>query len=117
MRRLDRPQDRMQGVVTYELDDGRFVQFDARTVADVGIDELMRHAGIEPPTGRLPVYQRGKKVGTVPASFEPMAIKNTSFFYEPRGGDFIRTDDGWEACHTICPGDFDAIPGFVWDRG
>lgn len=119
IRRLDRPEDRMRGVITYDLGDGQFVQFDARAVADYGIEKLLKHSGIEyeMPTGRVPVVQHGKRVGSVPATFDPVAIKSTSFFYEPRGGDFVREGDAWVASRTLGPGDLEAVPGFVWERG
>lgn len=106
------------GVITYELADGRLVNFDGRAVQEYGIEVLARHAGFsyEAPRGRIDVIQHGRKVGTVPATFEPSAIKSTSFFYNVRHGDFVREGDAWIASRTLGPGDLEAVPGFVWDR-
>lgn len=39
---------------------------------------------------REAVKWNGKKVGTVPAGFDPLRIRSASFFYDPRPGDFTR---------------------------
>ena len=118
MERIEDIADQMRGTVTYALSDGRRVRFDARAVHEFGIERLMKAEGLSDmiPTGRVDVFQRGKKVGTVPAAFEPIAIKSTSFFYDVRPGDFVRDGDHWNASRTLGPGDFEAVPGFVWDR-
>jgi len=105
-------------VVTYELADGRRINFDGRAIQEYGIEALARHAGLSDqlPRGRVDVIQNGRKIGTVPATFEPSAIKSTSFFYSVRHGDFVREGDSWTASWTLGPGDFEAVPGFVWDR-
>lgn len=112
MRKLESIEDRMNGMVTYELDDGKRLRVDARLVQKIGIAAILREYGYEAPTERLPVYQRGRKVGTVPADFDPEFIKSRSFFYEPRPGDFKREGDGWVAEKMLGPGDLDAVPGF-----
>ena len=105
-------------VVTYELKDGRRIDFDARAVREYGIEALARHAGLsaELPRGRVDVMQHGRKVGTLPATFEPTAVRSTSFFYDVRHGDFTREGDVWIASRTLGPGDLEAVPGFVWHR-
>lgn len=105
-------------VVTYELANGRRINFDGRAVREHGIEALARHAGLsdELPRGRVDVIQHGRKIGTVPATFDPSAIKSTSFFYSVRHGDFVRDGDAWIASRTLGPGDLEAVPGFVWDR-
>jgi hypothetical protein len=116
MRKIESPEDQMRGTVTYELDDGRFICLDARQVRDYGLEEMLKGYGVDVPKGRVPVFQRGRQIGTVPATFEPAAIKSMSFLYDVRPGDFYRTSEGWEASKTMGPGDFEAVPGFVWDR-
>lgn len=105
-------------VVTYELKDGRRIDFDGRAVREHGIEALARHAGLadELSKGRVDVIQHGKKVGTLPATFEPAAVRSTSFFYDVRQGDFVRDGETWVASRTLGPGDLEAVPGFVWHR-
>ena len=67
-------------------------------------------------TEPIPVMQDGRKIGTVPASFDPSKIKSTSFWYEPRAGDFRQVGETWVASRTLGPGDLEAVPGFVWHR-
>lgn len=66
-------------------------------------------------TGRVPVIQDGQRIGSVPAMFDPLAVKSASLLYNPRAGDFRREDDHWIVDSTLGPGDLEAIPGFVWD--
>jgi hypothetical protein len=115
MRRVDDP---MTGDVICYFDDGMAQRFDRRAVQEYGLPELLKAAGrgADIPTGRLDVMQSGRKVGTVPATFDPMRIKSTSFWYEPRGGDFTRDGDVWVAARMLGPGDLEAVPGFVRDR-
>jgi hypothetical protein len=67
-------------------------------------------------TKRADVRQHGRRVGTLPPNFDPSAIKSTSFFYDPRPGDFRREEDHWIAARNLGPGDLEAVPGFIWDR-
>lgn len=66
--------------------------------------------------GRIPVIQDGRKIGTVPASFDPLSIKSVSRLYTPRAGDFRIGGDGWVANPMLGSGDLEAVPGFVWDH-
>ena len=120
MRRLESIEDEMRGIATYLLDDGRCMQFDVRTIHEVGLDRLMKVVGYKEPeaTGRVDLFQHGRKVGTVPASFDPLFMKSKSYWYDVRPGDFQRWTDGksWLANRTLGPGDLEAIEGFVWDR-
>lgn len=116
MRKIESMEGDMRGTVTYELDDGRFISFDARLVREYGLAELLKNHGVDVPKGRIPVFQLGRKIGTVPATFEPSAIRSMSILYDIRPGDFTRTPEGWDAIKTMGPGDFEAVPGFVWDR-
>ncbi len=115
MRRVG--EDPMTGDVTYEVGNGRFIKFDRRSLREYGLEALMRAHDLDVPTERLDVIQSGRKIGTVPATFEPMSVKSTSFFYEVRGTDFKREGDVWIADRMLGPGDLEAVPGFVWDRG
>lgn len=114
MRRIESLEDDMRGQVTYEISKGRYIRLDVRQVREHGLEEIMKFYGVEMPKGRLPVTQEGSEVGSVPASFEPIAIKSTSFFYGVRPGDFKRTEAGWEASKYLGPGDLEAVPGFQW---
>lgn len=112
MRRIEDQSDVMRGTITYELDDGRYITVDARTVQRYGLREVLTAYGIKAPEGRIPVFQRGVEIGSVPADFEPCAVKPTTVLYEVRPGDFKRIAKGWEACRTLGPGDLDAVPEF-----
>lgn len=118
MRRIEAIEDRMSGLVTYELSDGQRFRVEERVVRDLGIAAIMRNLGLEAhlPTERMAVFQGGQKIGTMKPDFDPLAIRSTNFFYDPRPGDFRLTDDGWIAAENLGPGDFEAIPGFVWER-
>lgn len=115
MKRLESVMDEMRGVVTYELPDGKFIQFDAHAIREYGVSKLLKAHGYEPPTGRVAVMQYGRRVGTVPADFEPMAIKSRSFLYDPRPGDFRREGDAWVVCRTLGASDLDMVPEFQRD--
>ena len=116
MRRIESMEDDMRRVVTYEMDDGMRVCLDANAVRRFGAAVLLRRYGYSPSTERVPVYQSGEKIGTVPSLFDPQFIKSTNFLYDPRPGDFRRDGDRWIADKMLGHGDLEAIPGFVWDR-
>ena len=67
-------------------------------------------------TERVDVMQDGRKIGTVPPSFDPAKIKSMSLFYDPRPGDFRLDGEVWVAAKMLGPGDLEAVPGFVWHR-
>lgn len=113
MRLIESIEDQMNGVMTFELDDGRYVRLDARAVQEVGAAKLLAMMGIEINKGKpVPVFQHDEMVGTVPFDFEPSLIKSRTMLYEPRRGDFRRTRAGWEASPQLGPGDLLAIQGF-----
>lgn len=122
MRKLDPTiADDMNRAWTYELPDGRRIQLDRRAVAEVGAAELIRRAGLEPfapgEEGQmLPVYQSGRRIGQLPASFDPEAARSASPLFDIRPGDFKREGDGWTACRTLGPGDLGSLKEFVADR-
>lgn len=68
-------------------------------------------------TWNIAVMQEGRRVGTVPPSFNPNNIESRNQLYRPRPGDFRRDGDVWIANEWLGPGDLEAVPGFVWDRG
>lgn len=110
--------DRMNDIVTYEFDNGSRIAFEARAVRELGLSELLRRSGVEQPATRVPVFQGGRQIGSVPGYFEPLSIKPASWFYDPRPGDFKRSERGWEAAEQLGQGDLDAIQEFVWaDEG
>lgn len=113
MKRIESHEDEMRGTVTYELPDGRFTRLDARLVKEHGLTAIMRANGIEPPTERLPVIHHGQNVGTMAPDFDPASVRTTSFWYDPRPGDFRREGDTWVAARTLGPGDLDCVQGFV----
>ena len=118
MRRVESVYDEMNGVVTYELDDGRFVQLDRRTIEMYGLASVLRAHHIEAPDAskRVAVFQHGKQVGSLPGDFDPLFVKSTNWLYDPRPSDFRRVSDHWEAAWTLGPGDIESVPGFVWNR-
>lgn len=117
VQRIESMEDDMRDIATYELSDGQRVSIDARVVREVGAATILREHGYGHllPTDRLPVTQSGRAVGTVSPDFDPAFIKSKSFLYDPRPGDFVRGGKGWKAAATLGPGDFEMIPGFVWD--
>lgn len=117
MRRIEEP-GRNDRTVLFAIGDGRFLRVDQDVVRELGLKKIAEMYGILDllPQDRVPVTQDGKVIGTMPAEFDPDFIKSTSFFYDPRPGDFIRTPSGWEAARSLGPGDFEAITGFAWSR-
>jgi hypothetical protein len=116
MRRIESIEDEKRGVVTYQIDADHCITLDAHAVREYGLELLLQEYGVELPTERVPVYQRDRMIGTVPAMFDPLNIKSTSFLYDPRVGDFKREGDKWVAARNLGPGDFDAIEGFERHR-
>jgi len=118
MRRLESMEDEMRGVVTYELPDGRWETFDARAVREYGISALMRAYDLEQfiPTERLPVFQYGRRIGTMPSDFDPANARSTSLMYDVRPGDFRREGDTWVCGRTLGASDVDCVAGFIRDE-
>jgi len=116
-------EDARDHVVRYQHrtgDEFRVFSVDRRIAEELSLEEIAKMFGVEyePPTGRKDVRKgrSGRKIGTVPAAFDPALIKSTSFFYSPRAHDWTDRGDHWEAHYTLGPGDLEAVPGFVWDR-
>lgn len=117
MKRLENPLDEMRGTVTYDIGNGRYATFDARTVQKYGLAKLMEAEGVEMPTERVPVIQHGRRIGTMPADFDPTFARSVSFMYDVRPGDFTRTDEGWVVGRTMGASDVDCVAGFIRDAG
>jgi hypothetical protein len=115
MKRIEREEDERRGTVTYQLDDGRFVTLEANAVQQFGIDNLIQWLGIESPTERVPVMQNGRRLGTLPANFEPLNARRRNSEYEVRPGDFRREGGAWIVEKTLCSEDLDAVIGFERD--
>jgi len=115
VRRLPSPGDDRRGVVTYLLDDGRYLTLEARDVQLHGLAAMAHRYGVElsSTSGRLPVRQCGLVIGTVPTDFDPMFIRSKSRLYDPRPSDFIKEGNAWVAEPMLGPGDFEAIEGFA----
>jgi hypothetical protein len=114
-------EDQMRDVVTVEGipsdgSRGSRICLDGSAVRALGLVGCLKRQGFELPTERQPVTQCGRVIGTVPGTFEPMDIRSTSFWYEPRGGDFKWDGSAWVAAAQLGPGDLEAVPGFVWER-
>lgn len=115
MKRIESPLDYSRGTVTYELPDGRWATFDARAVEMVGIGPLLAAYGVEMPTERVPVFQYGRRIGTLPPDFDPSFSRSNSFMYDVRPGDFTRTNEGWIAAKNMGASDVDCVVGFIRD--
>jgi hypothetical protein len=115
MRRLESPIDEVRNTVTYDIGGGRRATFDARAVERYGLAALMKECGVEMPTERVPVIQYGKRIGTMPADFDPKFARSISFMYDVRPGDFTRTAEGWVVGRTMGASDVDCVAGFVRD--
>lgn len=114
MRRcLQSEEQRRDGRVVYELDDGRYIELLEREIALYGLQEIVAAYGLDMPTEPIPLMQGGRQIGTVPADFHPMGFESQSAMYDPRLGDFRMEDDAWVAHNSLGYGDIEAIPGFL----
>lgn len=121
MREITSIEDQSRGRVSYLLERGedkQVVTMERRDVERLGAVAILEDMGFGDwiDTKRVNVEQRGQIIGTVPHEFDPLMIRSLSPLYLPRGGDFSRKRNSWVASPSLCPGDFDAIPGFVWKR-
>lgn len=116
--RLENFEDHLNGVVTYDLGDGKRLRVARSAVEEVGLAEILRRYGYEHliPTERVKVMWCGRMAGTVTGDFDPLFIKSKDWLYSPRAGDFIRDGDVWQASNRLGPGDLEAVPGFRWER-
>lgn len=118
MKRIESIEDQMNGVVTYELSNGKRLRIAKVALEYSSPAEILRRAGYGHliPTERVPVMWAGRKAGTLPGDFDPVFIKSKTWLYDPRPGDFVREGEVWVASNKLGPGDLEAVPGFVWDR-
>lgn len=121
MREITSIEDQSRGRVSYLLErdgDKHVVTMERRDVERLGAVAILEDMGFGDwiDTKRVNVEQRSQIIGTVPHDFDPLMIRSLSPLYDPRGGDFKRNAYCWLASPSLCPGDFDAIPGFVWNR-
>lgn len=116
MKRIEDIGDEMQGFVTYELPDGRYARFDVRAVREHGLAAMAKEYGITMPTERVPVWQYGRRVGTVPGDFDIAFARSNHFLYDVRPGDLKREGDHWVADRTLGASDLDCLVGFVRDQ-
>ncbi|EAQ36235.1 hypothetical protein NB311A_01984 [Nitrobacter sp. Nb-311A] len=105
MRKIERKEGQRRGTVTYQLDDGRYVTLDENAVAQFGAGNLIQWLGIE----RVPVMHRGRRVGTLPADFEPLNARRVC------PGDLKREGDVWVAEEKLAPENLDAVMEFERD--
>jgi len=115
MRRIEGIMDDARGTVTYEVGDGRWATFDRRAVERFGLAALLKEYGVEMPTERVPVFQYGRRIGTMPPGFDPAFARSVWFMYDIRPGDFTQTEEGWLVGRTMGASDVDCVAGFVRD--
>jgi hypothetical protein len=115
MKKVESYSDLMNETVTYEIGDGRYITFDARTVREFGLAEVARACGVKVPTERVPVMQYGRRVGTVPGDFDLSFARSRSPFYDVRLGDLVREGDVWVAARNLGASDLDCLIGFQRD--
>ena len=115
MNLLASTQDHLRDIVTYELSDGRRVEIYGGDVRRFGAAAMLRRAGLGQflSTGRVPVMQSGRRVGTMSPDFDPAYVCSRSPLYDPRPGDFRRDGDVWIADKMLGPGDLMAVAGFL----
>lgn len=77
---------------------------------------LCRGVGVIESTDRVPVYQFGVKIGTVPHDFNPDSFVSRSIMYRPRRGDFQQIGYHFDASPSLGNGDLEAVTGFQFER-
>lgn len=107
-----------RGIARFEFEDGTRIDLFAHDVKRYGLNRLVEMMGYGDKIShrRIPVMQHGRQIGTLPASFDPMSTQTTSWLYQIRSDDFKRVGDEWIAMNNLGPGDFEAIPQFIWSR-
>ena len=105
MREITSIEDQMKGQCTFEFQDGSRFVVDERDVRKYGLAAILRELMPDYDWGQpLPVYQRGKMVGTLSPLWNARSARET-IFYVPRETDFIRDGDRWIADPMLGPGD------------
>lgn len=115
MKRIESPMDYARGTVTYDVGNGRYATFDARAVERFGLATLLKEYGVEMPTERVPVFQYGRRIGTLPPDFDLAFARSNSFMYDVRPGDLTRDGDKWVVGRTMGASDIDCVVGFIRD--
>lgn len=118
MRKIENAKDKKNSVVNYELDDGRRVQINAKDVEEHGAIACLRRMGFgtQLPEEPIPVFQRGRRIGTMPADYNPSREARRAALYDPRPDDFRFENGMWIVNPMLETADIDAIPGFVRER-
>jgi hypothetical protein len=115
LKRVDCPDDRANGKITYDPGNGKRVTFDEWTVRRYGIARLLADMGIDVSSERVPVMQHGKRVGTLGGDFDPLLARSHAFMYDVRAEDFTLDGDVWVVSPTLSAGDLEAVEGFKRD--
>jgi len=115
MRKIESAEDKKAGSITYELDDGRRVRILAQAVEELGVIECLSRMGFasQMPEAPIPVFQNGKRIGTMPADYNPLRSARRAALYDPRPDDFRLENGIWIVNPMLEARDIDAIPGFV----
>lgn len=111
MKRIER-ENQKPGTVTYELDDGRYVTLEESAVVQFGADNLVEWLGLK----RFPVMQHGRRVGTLPADFDPLNARSRNPTFSVRPGDLKREGDAWVAEDLLSSYELDAFVEFERDK-
>lgn len=115
-KRIESLEDRARGLTRYDLGDGRMVCLKQEDVQQYGLGLMLQRHGVALPSERVPVWQDGDRIGSMPWDFDPEMIRSLSPLYDPKSSDFRREPDGWIASDALGPGDLDAVPGFMWEE-
>ena len=117
MRELTRFEDERRGIRRFELSDGKWIDLSAQDIEEYGLKALLAHHGYSNELdARLDLIEDGRKIGTLPGSFDPMNVKSGSFCYKPRRGDFEMRGNQVHMIAHLGAGDLESIPGFRWHR-
>ena len=105
MKEVTSLEDQMKGQCTFEFHDGSRFVVDERDVRKYGLAAILRELTPDyDPGPPLPVYQRGKMVGTLSPLWNARSARDT-MLYVPRDSDFRREGDRWIADPMLGPGD------------
>ena len=117
MREITGFEDERRGRRRFELSDGKWIELSARDIKEFGLKDLLAHHGYPNELDvRLDLIDEGRKIGTLPGSFDPINVKSKSFLYEPRRGDFEMRGNQIHMIARLGRGDLESIPGFRWHR-
>jgi len=103
----------MTGDITVFYDDATAYRMDRREARHNllgAISDAVAHSG---SSGRVDVFQYGRKVGEMPAWWHPGLAKSSSPMFDYRRGDLALQDGRWVAAKGLGAGDLDCLIGFV----